>query len=192
LVAGHHPPVSFADLKRGHPLGCRDMKIGTGEGESPNPIFELKEYQEVIYANFRIFQKFRHTADVTISANGMKIKAQEETGDLYSAIDMVMDKIEKQIKRHREKIKEHKPEGKTKGQAEVKKTLDERESEEEGSPQIVKTESILAKPMDAEEASLQLKLSNDEFLVFTNSKTRLINVLYRRKDGNFGLIEPTS
>jgi putative sigma-54 modulation protein len=165
-----------------------------------DPSDHLKSYAETRMARFKKYmeepveihlvlsiQKFRHTADVTISANGLKIKAQEETGDLYSAIDMVLDKIEKQIKRHREKIKEHKADGKTKGQTEVKKIREEGESEEEDSPQ-----SILAKPMDAEEASLQLKLSNDEFLVFTNSKTRLINVLYRRKDGNFGLIEPTS
>lgn len=170
-----------------------------------DPSDHLKSYAETRMARFKKYmeepveihlvlsiQKFRHTADVTIAANGLKIKAQEETGDLYSAIDMVLDKIEKQIKRHREKIKEHKADGKTKGQPEMVKIREEGEPEDEDSPQIVKTESILAKPMDAEEASLQLKLSNDEFLVFTNSKTRLINVLYRRKDGNFGLIEPTS
>jgi len=158
-----------------------------------NRMARLKKYIEEpieIYLVLSI-QKFRHAADVTISANGFKIKAQEETGDLYSAIDMVLDKIEKQVKRHREKVKEHKSEGKPKGLAEGKKIGEERELEEEV-PQIVNTERIFAKPMDAEEASLQLKLSNSEFLVFTNSKTNLINVLYRRKDGNFGLIEPTS
>ena len=111
---------------------------------------------------------------------------------MYSAIDMVLDKTEKQVKRHREKVKEHKAEGKPKGLPEGEKIGEEREAEEEEVPQIVKTERILAKPMDVEEASLQLKLSNSEFVVFTNSKTHLINVLYRRKDGNFGLIEPTS
>jgi putative sigma-54 modulation protein len=75
---------------------------------------------------------------------------------------------------------------------EVKKVGEETEAEEEESPQIVKTERILAKPMDVEEASMQLKLSNSEFVVFTNSKSHVINVLYRRKDGNFGLIEPAS
>ncbi len=163
------------------------------KGYAENRMARLKKYMDEpieIYLVLSI-QKFRHTADVTISANGMKIKAQEETGDLYSAIDMVLDKIEKQVKRHREKVKEHKSEGMTKGLTEEKKIGEEKEVEEEV-PQIVKTERILAKPMDVEEASLQLKLSNSEFMVFTNSKTRLINVLYRRKDGNFGLIEPAS
>ncbi len=164
------------------------------KGYAENRMARLKKYMEEpieIYVVLSI-QKIRHAADVTISANGMKIKAQEETGDLYSAIDMVLDKIEKQIKRHRNKVKEHKAEGKSKGLGEEKKIGEEGEPEEEKAPQIVKTERIFAKPMDVEEASLQLKLMNSEFLVFTNSKTLLINVLYRRKDGDFGLIEPTS
>ncbi|MFH0788762.1 MAG: ribosome-associated translation inhibitor RaiA [Pseudomonadota bacterium] len=164
------------------------------KGYAENRMARLKKYMEEpieIYVVLSI-QKIRHAADVTISANGMKIKAQEETGDLYSAIDMVLDKIEKQIKRHRDKVKEHKAEGKSKGLGEGKKIGEEGEPEEEKVPQIVKTERIFAKPMDVEEASLQLKLMNSEFLVFTNSKTLLINVLYRRKDGDFGLIEPTS
>jgi putative sigma-54 modulation protein len=159
-----------------------------------NRMGRLKKYMDEpieVYLVLSI-QKFRHIADVTISANGMKIKAQEETGDLYSAIDMVLDKTEKQVKRHREKVKEHKAEGMPKNIPEVKKVGEETEAEEEESPQIVKTERILAKPMDVEEASMQLKLSNSEFVVFTNSKSHVINVLYRRKDGNFGLIEPAS
>jgi ribosome hibernation promoting factor len=159
-----------------------------------NRMTRLKKYvDEPIEIHLVLsIQKFIHSADVTIAANGIKIKAQEETGDLYSAIDMVLDKVEKQIKRQREKIKDHKGEGNSKALTEAKKMREEGEAESEEDAQIVKTERIFAKPMDVEEASLQLKMSSNEFLVFTNSKTRLINVLYRRKDGNFGLIEPTS
>lgn len=170
-----------------------------------DPSDHLKSYAENRMARFKKYleepveihlvlsiQKFRHTADVTVTANGIKIKAQEETGDLYSAIDMVLDKLEKQIKRHREKLKDHKPESKARGKKTVQAPSEEPEEAGETAPQIVKTERMVAKPMDVEEASLQLRLSKDEFLVFTNSKTRVINVLYKRKDGNFGLIEPTS
>ena len=136
-------------------------------------------------------QKFRHTADVTINANGIKIKAQEETGDLYSAIDLVMDKIEKQIKRQREKLKEHKTEGRLRATEEPEPPPVEEEAPGEV-PQVVRKERIFAKPMDVEEAAMQLKLSGNEFLVFTNAKSRVINVLYKQKDGNFGLIEPAS
>jgi putative sigma-54 modulation protein len=136
-------------------------------------------------------QKFRHTADVTINANGIKIKAQEETGDLYSAIDLVMDKIEKQIKRQREKLKEHKTELRPRSEEEEEALPGEEEAAAE-SPQVIKKERFFAKPMDVEEAAMQLRLSSNEFLVFTNAKTRVINVLYKQKDGNFGLIEPAS
>lgn len=170
-----------------------------------DPSDHLRRYAENRLARFKKYleepveihlvlsiQKFRHTADVTVAANGMKIKAQEETGDLYSAIDMVVDKLEKQIKRHKEKLKEHKTENKGKGKKATSPTHEEVEEAGEETPQIIKTERMVAKPMDIEEASLQLRLSKDDFLVFTNAKTRVINVLYRRKDGNFGLIEPTS
>jgi putative sigma-54 modulation protein len=136
-------------------------------------------------------QKFRHLADVSINSNGIKIKAQEETGDLYAAIDMVMDKIEKQIKRQREKMKDHNPENWSKSGDKETEFPDEEETPIL-TPEVIRTERIFAKPMDVEEASLQLNLSSNEFLVFTNSKSRVINVLYKRKDGNFGLIEPTN
>ncbi|MCU0579730.1 MAG: ribosome-associated translation inhibitor RaiA [Desulfobacterota bacterium] len=135
-------------------------------------------------------QKFRHTADVTINANGIKIKAQEETGDLYSAIDLVMDKIEKQIKRQRERLKEHKTE--LRPRSEEEEALPGEEEAVAEAPQVIKKERFFAKPMDVEEAAMQLRLSSNEFLVFTNAKTRVINVLYKQKDGNFGLIEPAS
>lgn len=135
-------------------------------------------------------QKFRHTADVTINANGIKIKAQEETGDLYSAIDLVIDKIEKQIKRQRERLKEHKTE--TRPRSEEEEALPGEEEAAVEAPQVIKKERFFAKPMDVEEAAMQLRLSTSEFLVFTNAKTRVINVLYKQKDGDFGLIEPAS
>jgi putative sigma-54 modulation protein len=135
-------------------------------------------------------QKFRHTADVTINANGIKLKAQEETGDLYSAIDLVIDKIEKQIKRQRERLKDHKTE--VRARSEEEEALPGEEEIAVESPQVIRKERFFAKPMDVEEAAMQLKLSSSEFLVFTNAKTRVINVLYKQKDGNFGLIEPAS
>ena len=62
--------------------------------------------------------------------------------------------------------------------------------EEDHEPQVIKTKQVHAKPMDLDEAVMQMDLSNSEFLVFTNAKTQSINVMYRRKDGNYGLIEP--
>ncbi|HYA03115.1 MAG TPA: ribosome-associated translation inhibitor RaiA [Syntrophobacteria bacterium] len=135
-------------------------------------------------------EKFRHLAEVTINANGLVINGAEETGDLYSAIDMVVDKLESQIKRQRRKLRQRKGEGGARGQMKTS-SLEEAGFEEE-TPQVIKTEQVYAKPMDVDEAVMQLELAKSEFLVFTNSKTKSINVLYRRKDGHYGLIEPVS
>jgi ribosome hibernation promoting factor len=135
-------------------------------------------------------EKFRHMADVTFSVNGTRIKAVEETGDMYSAIDRVMDKIEIQVKRHRSKIRKRTP-GNIKGE----ETLVTEETEDATKLNVdepsIKIEKLIAKPMDPEEAAMQLEISQQDFLVFRNSRSRQINVLYKRSDGNLGLIEPS-
>jgi putative sigma-54 modulation protein len=136
-------------------------------------------------------EKFRHIADVNLSVNGTMIKGLEETGDMYSAIDQVMDKIEKQLKRHRSKIRNRRTEG-IKGE----NTFEMEETEEGKSPSLegpsIEIEKMLAKPMDPEEAAMQIAMSQQDFLVFRNSRSREINVIYKRRDGNLGLIEPMS
>ena len=136
-------------------------------------------------------EKFRHIADVTFSVNGARIKAVEETGDMYSALDRVMDKIEIQVKRHRSKIRKRTP-GNIKGED----TLVSEESEEEirlsAEEPSIEVEKLVAKPMDPEEAAMQLEISQQDFLVFRNSGSKEINVLYKRGDGNLGLIEPSN
>ncbi len=135
-------------------------------------------------------EKHRHDADVVIYASGFKIHGQETTGDLYSAIDMVMDKLEKQVKRYREKLKKVNRDTNKDREVPFKVDVMEAESLAEDEPRIIKTKSLTAKPMDADEAAMQLDLSRDDFLVFINSRTESLNVIYRRADGNFGLIEP--
>jgi putative sigma-54 modulation protein len=133
-------------------------------------------------------EKFRHMADVTVNVDGTRIKAYEETEDLYSAIDMVMDKIENQVKKHRARLRERRTET-LKGERAIASEATEEGVEEE--PTIT-VEKLVATPMDPEEAALQLSASRQDFLVFRNSRSREINVIYKRKDGNIGLIEPAS
>ncbi|MBK5100679.1 MAG: ribosome-associated translation inhibitor RaiA [Desulfobacteraceae bacterium] len=135
-------------------------------------------------------EKFRHQADVTLSVNGARIKGVEETGDMYSAIDQVMDKIEKQVKRHLSKIRSHRSEN-LKEERSVSEEVDETAAVTQEEP-VIEIEKMVAKPMDPEEAALQLNLSRQDFLVFRNAKSREINVVYKRGDGNLGLIEPAS
>ncbi|OPX39621.1 MAG: ribosomal subunit interface protein [Desulfobacteraceae bacterium 4484_190.3] len=133
-------------------------------------------------------EKFRHQADVTISVNGTRIKAVEETGDMYSAIDQVMDKIEKQIKRHLSKIRSRRSDN-IKGEDAL--ASEEANSAVQEEPTI-EVEKMVAKPMDVEEAAMQLDVMGREFLVFRNAKSLEINVIYKRRDGNLCLIVPAS
>ena len=136
-------------------------------------------------------EKFRHMADVTLNLNGARIKGVEVTEDMYSAIDQVMDKIEKQVKKHLSKIRKRRADN-IKGE----ETLESEEGEETsetgfGEPTIA-MEKLVAKPMDPEEAAMQLAISQQDFLVFRNPRSNEINVLYKKRDGNLGLIEPSS
>ena len=137
-------------------------------------------------------KKIRHRAEVNLVAKGITIKGSEETNDMYAAIDAVVDKIERQLKRYKENLKKHKPLSGRERQ--VQKTVLAAESIDEGAeqPVIVRTNRFSVKPMSVEEAVMQMDLLHKEFLVFTDDKTEEINVVYRRKDGNYGLIAPES
>ena len=134
-----------------------------------------------------LVEKHRHIAEINIIGDRLTINGTEETGDMYSAIDMVLDKLEKQIKRSKQKIRERR--ASAKGQT---RTIREEPAPEEEFVREIKVQSLEYKPMDVEEAVLQMDLSEESFLVFTNSRSERINVLYRRKDGHYGLIQPRS
>jgi putative sigma-54 modulation protein len=126
-------------------------------------------------------EKIRHIADLTIVANKVSMKAEAKTSDMYSAIDGVIDKIERQVRRHKEKVKDHKPKAPQKASP--------AERAPSAGPRVVKKENQFIKPMSVEEAKMQLSYVDNPFLVFTDSETRAINVIYRLPDGDFGLIE---
>ncbi|MGD8882899.1 MAG: ribosome-associated translation inhibitor RaiA [Desulfobacterales bacterium] len=134
-----------------------------------------------------LVEKFRHIAEININGDRLTINGKEETNDMYSAIDMVLDKLEKQIKKNKQKIRERRPGVKSinKGLMEADLNLPDEELVRE-----VKIKNIEYKPMDVEEAVLQMDLLRNNFLVFTNARSDQVNVLYRRKDGHYGLIQP--
>jgi putative sigma-54 modulation protein len=137
-------------------------------------------------------KKIRHKAEVSLTAKGITIKATDETADMYAAIDGVLDKLDRQLKRYKDKIKTHKPlSGK---ERRVEKTIYTAESIDESHPEpsIIKSDSFHVKPMSVDEAVMQMDLLEKEFLVFTDASSEEINVVYRRKDGNYGLIVPQS
>lgn len=138
-------------------------------------------------------EKIRHIAEATIVAKDVSVKAQEETRELYSAIDNTMSKLEKQVKKHKEKIKKHKFSGDE--NASVRYAPGEESVEGDTStpaPKVVEKENRFAKPMSLDEATLQINLIKGDFLVYTDSVTNNINLLYKRRDGDLGLIETTN
>ena len=134
-----------------------------------------------------LVEKFRHIAEININGDRLTINGKEETNDMYSAIDMVLDKLEKQIKKNKQKIRERRPGVNAKNIALMEADID---LPDEEPVREVKIKNIEYKPMDVEEAILQMDLLNDSFLVFTNARSDRVNVLYRRKDGHYGLIQP--
>ena len=131
-------------------------------------------------------EKFRHVADVTLSLNGTMVKGVEETEDMYSAIDQVMDKIERQTKKYKDKLTSHKDHHRSARH----NIFSPEDFTEVRDSSLIKSESIEIKSMRADEAVLELGASDDDFYVFKNTETDKVNVMYRRRNGDFGLIEP--
>ncbi|MGH7856106.1 MAG: ribosome hibernation-promoting factor, HPF/YfiA family [Candidatus Binatia bacterium] len=136
--------------------------------------------------------KKSHRAEINLHAIGKSLFSEEETSDLYSAIDLALDKIERQVKKLNAKRKNHQsdknPIG---GGSGIRfRVLASDRVDEHGVPEIIRTRRIPAKPMSVEEAVMQMGLTKDEFLVFRNAVSESLSVIYRRKDGNYGLIEP--
>lgn len=129
-------------------------------------------------------QKNRQIIEVTIPFNGILLRGEESTTDMYTSIDNVVDKLEKQILKHKTKLERRTHDGSLRLMEIPNEAFDEEE------PQIVKTKRFAVKPMDVDEAVLQMDLLGHDFFVFRNTDSNEVNVVYKRKDGNYGLIEP--
>ena len=130
-------------------------------------------------------EKDRHRVEVTIPLNGFLLRGEEETGDMYSSVDLVMDKLEKQVEKYKTKLIK-KIKSRNLAESVVSPVI---QSEEEQS-QIIRTKRFAIKPMTVEEAVMQMNLIGHSFFVFSNAESDEVNVVYRRKDGHYGLIEP--
>ena len=146
-----------------------------------------KYFQDIIVGNVTFStQKNNKTIEVTINIPGTIIRAEETSDDMYASIDRAIDVLERQIRKYKTKLQKKYKEGQT---IRFENVMPLQEDEDNG-PKIVKTKRFTVKPMNYEEAVLQMELLRHNFFVFRSDQTDDISVLYKRKDGNYGLIEP--
>ncbi len=134
--------------------------------------------------------KETHTAEVTVHVDGIIIRAVEKTDDMYKSIDIVFDKVERQIHKYKTRLAKR-----FKGREVLNEKLvaeQAKESDDNVAFEIVRRKSFDLKPMGAEEAVLQMNLLGHSFYVFRNAETELVTVMYRRNDGKYGMIETTN
>jgi putative sigma-54 modulation protein len=132
-------------------------------------------------------EKHRRIAEVTLSARRVTFHAQEETENIYASIDGAMEKVDTQIRRYKEKLKDRKHQL---GEGLNSARASSIEEDSEAEPRIIRVSKFAPKPITVQEAVAQMMLSEDDFLMFSNFQTNQVNVVYRRKDGNYGWIEP--
>jgi putative sigma-54 modulation protein len=153
---------------------------------------------------------YQHVADVSIQLhNGIVLKGKESTEDMYSSIDLVAAKIERQVRKYKEKIQRHKPTvqeveqepvihqvldaASLEARAEAAEAIAAQHAKgkaaAEHGPVVIESEQYDVKPLSVDDAVMQMNLRNEDFLVFKNAETKTVNVVFRRRDGNYGLVE---
>ncbi|WP_027091813.1 ribosome hibernation-promoting factor, HPF/YfiA family [Cohnella thermotolerans] len=137
--------------------------------------------------------KGQHAVEVTIPLTGVMLRAEEKREDMYASIDCVVDKLERQIRKHKTKVnRKLRQTGASKGLFKEEQGyggVATAAPDEEDEWQVIRTKRFNLKPMDVEEAILQMNMVGHNFYLFANSDTKEVNVVYRRNDGRYGLIE---
>lgn len=154
-------------------------------------ILKLKKYLErPVEARVVLsVEKFRNIAEASITGDGYTINGMEKTDDMYSAIDKLVGKLERQILKHRGKTRPRRSGNSLKDHRYRMNVLSSEGAGIGRETRVIKSDEHSAKPMSLDEAILRLNAGENDFFVFTDSDSGMMNVVYRRKDGNYGLIE---
>lgn len=140
-----------------------------------------------VNVNLRFNPDKTSKVEVTIPLPNLTLRAEETHGDMYAAIDLITDKLERQIRKHKTKVNRKFRET---GFVPFQVTSNNNsEALDDDDLEVVRTKRFDLKPMDSEEAILQMNMLGHSFYVFTNAETNRTNVVYKRKDGRYGLIE---
>ncbi len=137
-------------------------------------------------------EKFRRSVEIILRADNMQLTGKEEKEDLRSAVDLVLDKLEKQTRKKSKKIDRKKNRSNDlKNSFAVYRQAEESPGETEGTePEVIKADRFIPKPMSVDDAVVILEEQGDDFIVYRDAESMSIAVIYRRPDGNYGLIEP--
>ncbi|HLS88662.1 MAG TPA: ribosome-associated translation inhibitor RaiA [Sphingobacteriaceae bacterium] len=159
-----------------------ERKVGRIERYFPNPLTA-----QVTLST----QRERHIVEVTVPvpADSLLLRAEEDSGDMYASVDAAVEKLERQIRKYKTRINRR---ARRLNARQLPLVGPDGEEEGDEEPRVVKTKRFSVKPMDTEEAILQMNLLGHDFFVFRDAATHQIHVVYRRKDGHYGLIEPLS
>ncbi|MEN6330612.1 MAG: ribosome-associated translation inhibitor RaiA [Smithella sp.] len=178
------------------------MKISVtfrnGEGENWQKLYaeervvKLKRYLDMPSEAHIVLstEKFRNFAEINLSANGWNVNAKEEAKDMHLAIDSCIEKIEKQLKKQKDKVREHKTVSIRHAEGNIVKS--EEEEEELITNKIVETRKIVLKPMSIDEAIMEIEGSKSRFIMYRDSLSENVSLIYHRDDGNYTLIETNS
>lgn len=136
------------------------------------------EHQKVTAHAMLSVEKERQIVEVTVPMEGLLLRGEEATPDMYASVDHVVDKLERQLNKYRTRMRRHHA------------TPEAKPPREEHAPGVVRRKSFPRKPMTLDEALLQMDLLGHDFFAFASADSDTINVLYRRRDGDYGLLEP--
>ncbi|RSD25190.1 ribosome hibernation-promoting factor, HPF/YfiA family [Mesobacillus subterraneus] len=141
-----------------------------------------------VNVNLKVYQDKKSKVEITIPMKDLVLRAEETHEDMYAAIDLITDKLERQIRKHKTKVnRKFREKESLKDYAPIFTEVEHVDEDED--LEVVRTKSFDLKPMDSEEAILQMNMLGHSFYVFTNAETNQTNVVYKRNDGRYGLIE---
>lgn len=156
-----------------------------------NKVSKLEKYfsnelEANVYANAKVYKNGNQKIEITVPLKGVTLRAEEVNSDLYASVDLVVDKLERQIRKYKTRVNRK---GREKGlQVETFVSVEPETTEEEVF-EFVKTKKVIANSMNKEEAILQMELIGHDFFVYFDEDTHKLSVTYKRKDGGYGVLE---
>ncbi|WP_178195769.1 ribosome-associated translation inhibitor RaiA [Ligilactobacillus sp. Marseille-Q7487] len=157
-------------------------------------LYKLEKYftdtsSSTAHVNLKVYTDKNAKVEVTIPLPYLVLRAEETSPDMYASIDLVTDKLERQIRKHKTKLNRKSREKGYKSFDFVAEEIAPVEEKKDDKIEIVRTKSVALKPMDSEEAVLQMEMLGHNFFIYEDAETQGINIVYRRRDGRYGLIE---